>query len=55
MREMQKSTKMMHKAEVYNVLQDKTDQATFDKQMQVLQDDGEICQAYDANHFCIVE
>ena len=52
---MQKNTKMMHKGEVFAVLQDKTDQATFDKELMALQDDGEICQAYDANHFCIVE
>jgi len=36
-------------------VQDRTDRNTFEKELNNLQENGEICQAFDANHFCLVE
>ena len=55
MRELSKNSKMIHKQNVYSMLQNKTDSDSFERELNRLQDDGEICQSHDVNHFLLVE
>lgn len=55
MRELSRTKKMVHKDEVYSVLASRTDKERFEAEMNRLQDDGDICQSFDANHFCLVD
>lgn len=55
MREMSKQKKMVHKNDVFSLIQERTDQGSFERELARLQDDGDICQSFDADHFCLVE
>lgn len=55
MRELSKTKKQIPKDEVFGMLQGQAQKDVFEQEMQGLQDDGDICQSFDASHFCLVD
>lgn len=55
MREMLKQSKFVNKANMFSVMQTKVDRDAFEKELEAMQHDGCITQAYDVNTFCLVE
>ena len=55
MREISKTKKQIHKNEVFGMLQGRAEREVFEAEMQGLQDDGDICQSFDADNFFLVD
>jgi hypothetical protein len=53
MKQMTKTQKFVNKQQLYQLLQDKVNQNQFDSEMDKMMNDGEICTAFDQNHFCL--
>ena len=55
MREMLRTNKFVERSNLFSILQTKMDRTTFDQELEKMQSDGLISQAYDVNTFCLVE
>ena len=53
MKQITKTQKFVNKQNLFQLLQDRTDQNTFDREMDRMMNDGEICTAFDQNHYCL--
>jgi hypothetical protein len=55
MKEMLRTNKFVERSNLFSILQTKMDRTTFDQELEKMQSDGLISQAYDVNTFCLVE
>jgi hypothetical protein len=53
MKEATKNSKFVHKMNIFSILQDRIDIQSFDREMEKMVNDGDICHAFDNNHFCL--
>lgn len=53
MKQMTKTQKFVNKQQLFGLLQDKVDNQGFDREIEKMMNDGEICTAFDQNHLCL--
>jgi hypothetical protein len=55
MKQMLKTNKFVKKDSIYAFVQNQVSRTQFDQEIAKLLEDGTLCQAFDDEHFCLIE